>query len=245
MIDEGTRATPHSIAGSEPATDYLLGRTERRGHRGVQTFADGYHRFSVALLGSGSLDWDFDPELGELRLLALRGTDSTTSISIVRLAGHDFHVADARLDGAIGSFRSNALFGELTFRGQLGPFAFSDGRLEVQLVFPTETVVHYDGAVGTLDATPADGSLMIETPKDLWATETELALCARPSLPTAEVPWSQVRGPRLPFEADIDGRCSIKAGQLPPGRRALFVVAARDHDALAVETVVLRSGIQG
>lgn len=222
-------------------TRQLLGPRTDRGYRGTATFDDGDNCFTVVLRGPGSLDWNYDPAVGELRILGVHATSPATEIVVVCHAGNGFHVADARIDGPLGAFRSNALFGEVAFQEQCGVFTFCDGGFCTTLSFPGPTNVHYDGALGALDATPMDGSLRLETCREVTATTTAgtARLTARTNSAAARLHWRQIGGPSLPVVEAEDGILCVDPADLA-GRRAVFVVSACDGRSLALESVVLR-----
>ncbi|MBK8978033.1 MAG: hypothetical protein IPM29_19175 [Planctomycetes bacterium] len=218
----------------------LHGPRRDRGHRGVAAFDDGAERFAVALLGPGSLDWSYDPAIAELQIEGVRGTGPGTELVVVHLAGRAFHVADAMLDAPLGAFRCDAVFGELGFLRQCGGFTFCDGRFRVTLALARETNLHYDGALGTLDATPVDGSLAISTRGDRRARgAAPVALRARASVPGVLPIWRQIGGPLLPAVVGADGGLEVLAGGLGAGQRAVYAVVAEHGDSIAIESVVV------
>jgi hypothetical protein len=216
-------------------------RLQRRGFSGRVAFDDGERLFSVGLRGPGSMDWSYEAATGGLTIEGLRGTDRHSQILVFRHHGDDFGLEDARIERPVGALLCNAIFGALTFCRQRGPFRLVDGMIDFEAEFARETVVHYDGANGALDAVPADGSLTLDA-QAARRLETcgGLTLEVRPTLDRAEVAWRQVRGPRLRLRGSRSSQALVGVDGLGEGEQAAFVVGAAAGRALAVETVFVR-----
>ena len=217
------------------------GDHRERGYTGTATFDDGDRRFTVQLRGAGSMDWSYEASTGELRIERVRATDKTTDIVVYRHEGADFGLGDSRIDRPIGSLCCNAVFGAIRLRRQRGAFRLADGTMDFRVDFARESHVHYDGATGAIDASPSDGSLVLDA-KTNRAVDPDGSVCleVRPTRETAEVAWCQVRGPRLGVRGGRSIRATVAVDALADGDLAAFVVGARHGRSVALETVFVR-----
>jgi hypothetical protein len=238
----GSAARELPLGGGAREWIHLHGPRRDRDCRGAASFDDGTNRFSIALTGPGAVDWSYDPAIGELQIDGLRGTDRSSELFVVRHAGEEFHVADAALSGALGGFWCNAIFGELSFGGRDRRFTFGDGRFRVELGLPHPANVHYDGALGSLDATPVDGALRIVTRTELCVpcgAGDCVTLRANASDPDASLEFQQVQGTALRATRIADGGLLVETEDLGAGRLAVFAVTARHRGAVAIESIVV------
>jgi len=212
-----------------------------RSYSGTATFDDGDRRFTVQMRGAGTMDWSYEAATGELRIERVRATDKTTNIVIYRHDGADFGLGDSRIERPIGSLACNAVFGAVRLRRQRGAFRLADGTMDFQVDFARESCVHYDGATGAIDASPSDGSLVLDT-KTNSALDPDGSVCleVRPTREAAEVAWCQVRGPRLGVRGGRSIRAHVAVDSLADGDLAAFVVGARSGRSVALETVFVR-----
>ncbi|MGA0867853.1 MAG: hypothetical protein ACO3UM_02900 [Planctomycetota bacterium] len=217
------------------------GDHRERGYAGTTTFDDGDRCFTVQLRGAGTMDWSYEASTGELRIERVRATDRTTDIVIYRHDTSDFGLGDSRIERPIGSLACNAIFGSVRLRRQRGAFRLADGSMDFQVDFARESHVHYDGATGAIDASPSDGSLVLDA-KTNRALEPDGSVCleVRPTREAAEVAWCQVRGPRLGVRGGRSIRAHVAVDSLGDGDLAAFVVGARHGRAVALETVFVR-----
>lgn len=239
------RATLKSPVPAGVAFAAIHGDLEVRRSRGLQSYDDGSARFTIGLHGAGTLDFRYESATGELQLLRLRGTDSSSQLVLFRHGAKgccDFGLGDCTLDAPLGAIHSNAIFGNLELRRQRGRFELADGSLLFSAEFSRSTVVRYDGAHGALDIVPADGSLALDAPAEQLVDlpSAELRLIATPSTPTARVDWRQVRGPRVALRGPRSASPQLAAETLGSGEEAVFFVGAAAGRALAIETVVVR-----
>lgn len=231
-------------AGAGARLEPLRGGLRCARFAGRRAFDDGAVRFAVALEGAGSMDFAFDASTGELTIDRVRGTNGTTKITVLRLGGADavdFGVGDSRLDRPIGAFASNCVFGHLELRAGRGAFAFADGEMRFDAVLRTPSIVRYDGGMGSLDVSPVDGSLALDTRSELIVGRpaADLILKARPSASGARVDWRQVRGPRLGLRTADEG-VRLRSEDLPVGEEAMFLVGAAAPRAMVLESVFVR-----